>query len=175
MKVAIVRGNIVEAPTEVIVNAANTDLVLGAGVAGAIRRAAGPRVQKECDALAPIPVGEVAVTSAGDLPQRFIFHAATMSFAAPSTTADIVRQCTRRALEEADRLGCKSIAFPALGTGVAGLDMESCAEAMLGAVCEYRARRGSSSSLEKILFVLFDEQAERIFRQKWAELAPTTA
>lgn len=169
MDVEIVRGNIVEVQADAIVNAANTDLILGAGVAGAIRRAGGPTIQEECDKLAPIAVGEVAVTSAGNLPHRYIIHAATMTLQAPRTSKETVASCTRRALERADELGCQSIAFPALGTGVAGLSLGECAETMLGTVFKESTRR-TWRSLRRIILVLFDEEAERIFRQQWRAL-----
>ncbi|MCX7626312.1 MAG: macro domain-containing protein [Candidatus Sumerlaeaceae bacterium] len=169
MDVEIIRGNIVETQVDAIVNAANTDLILGAGVAGAIRRAGGPTIQEECNNLAPIAVGEVAVTSAGNLPHRYVIHAATMTLQNPRTTADIIAACTRHALERADELGCESMAFPALGTGVAGLSLEDCAQAMLGTVFHARANR-TWSSLRRVIFVLFDEEGERIFRQKMLRL-----
>lgn len=169
MDVEIVRGNIVEVQVDAIVNAANTDLILGAGVAGAIRRAGGPSIQEECNKLSPIGVGEVAVTSAGNLPQRYVIHAATMTLQAPQTSKEIVASCTRRALVRADELGCKSIAFPALGAGVAGLSFAECAEAMLGTVFEEIPRR-TWRSLQRIVFVLYDEEADRVFRLKWQAL-----
>ncbi|MGB9692345.1 MAG: macro domain-containing protein [Candidatus Sumerlaeaceae bacterium] len=171
MQIEISKGNIVEADTDVIVNAANTDLILGAGVAGAIRRAGGPRIQEECNALAPIRLGDVAVTSAGNLPHRYVFHAATMSLSNPQTTKDIVASCTRVALEKAEELACRNIAFPALGTGVAGLSLTECADAMLRTAREFaKEPREGNLSLQRIVFVLFDEEAERIFRQKLHEL-----
>jgi O-acetyl-ADP-ribose deacetylase (regulator of RNase III) len=171
MQVEILRGNIVEVPADAIVNAANSDLILGAGVAGAIRRAGGPKIQEECNALAPIEVGDVAVTSGGNLPQRFVIHAATMTLQSPRTSKEIVRRCTLRALERAEELGCASIAFPALGTGVAGLAMEDCAEAMLEATAQFAKAPERRGVLQRVLFVLFDEKAEETFRRKWQEIS----
>ncbi len=173
MKVEILKGNIIETDAEVIVNAANTDLILGGGVAGAIRRAGGPRIQQECNALAPIRCGEIAVTSAGDLPQRYVFHAATMTLQCPQTSKEIVEACTRAALEKAEHLRCKSIAFPALGTGVAGLDLRECADAMFGAVQKFAAALPAGASLERVVFILFDEEAYRIFSRRWEEINQT--
>jgi len=170
MKIEIIRGNIVTVPADAIVNAANTDLILGGGVAGAIRAAGGPRIQEECNALAPIRVGEVAATGAGNLPHRYVIHAATMSFENPSASADAVASCTRRALEKAVELRCHSIAFPALGAGVAGLAMRDCARAMLSATRDFVVNPNRCGTLEKIIFVLFDDAAAQIFRETWEQL-----
>ncbi|GIX44386.1 MAG: Appr-1-p processing protein [Candidatus Sumerlaea sp.] len=168
MRVVIRQGNIVETSAEVIVNAANTDLILGGGVAGAIRRAGGESIQQECSAHGPIHVGEVAVTGAGRLPQRYIFHAATMTLRDAQTSAEIVAACTRNALQKAEELGCRSIAFPALGTGVAGLALRTCAEAMLREIYEFRLK---AKNLELVELVLFDPQAARVFAEEWARLS----
>ncbi|MCX7716862.1 MAG: macro domain-containing protein [Candidatus Sumerlaeaceae bacterium] len=163
MIVEIVQGDITESEVEAIVNAANTDLVLGGGVAGAIRRKGGPQVQAECTAHGQVELGGVAVTGSGDLPQKFIIHAATMHLRQPQTTAEIVAACTRRALDAAIAAGCKSMAFPALGTGVAGLDALSCARAMIGEVLRHEA---AADRLERVAFVLFDAETTRIFREE---------
>ncbi len=170
MKVEIVRGNIVEAGTDVIVNAANNELILGGGVAGAIRKAGGPAIQEECNKIGPIAIGDVAVTGAGNLPARYVFHAATMSLQNPATTSEIVASCTKRALEKAHELGVNSIAFPALGTGVAGLPLEKCAQAMLSVARDFIASHEGKSSVQLIKFVLFDETAREIFQATWDSL-----
>jgi len=169
MKVEIMRGNIVEADTEVIVNAANTDLILGGGVAGAIRRAGGPAIQEECNKLAPIPVGDVAVTGAGNLPHKYVFHAATMKLQNPTTTPSVVERCVKNALDKAESLRCKSIAFPALGTGVAGLSLDECAKATFRAILDFEKERGTPL-LERVVIVLFDEGAQKLFTQIWSAM-----
>src|SRR5437016_4176082 len=109
MKISITQGDITDADVDAIVNAANTDLILGAGVAGAIRRKGGDAIQRECDAHGPVGVGEVAVTGAGRMKQKYVIHAATMSFDNPHTTAEIVARCTTNALLAAEKLQCESI------------------------------------------------------------------
>jgi len=168
VKVVIRQGNIVETSAEVIVNAANTDLILGGGVAGAIRRAGGETIQQECNAHGPIHVGEVAVTGAGQLPQRCIFHAATMTLSDATTSAEIVAACTRNALYKAEEMGFRSIVFPALGTGVAGLPIRACAQAMLQEINKFIP---TAKNLELVELVLFDPQSVRVFAEEWARVS----
>ncbi len=163
MKIEIVCGDITEARVDAIVNAANTELILGAGVAGAIRRKGGETIQRECNAHGSVDIGQVAVTGAGKLPQRHVIHAATMMPGAVRTNPAVVENCVRNALLAADRLGCRSIAFPALGTGVAGLPMEDSARAILATVRDY-ARL--ADSLERVVCVLFDESAFDAFQRE---------
>jgi O-acetyl-ADP-ribose deacetylase (regulator of RNase III) len=142
------------------VNAANTDLILGAGVAGAIRRRGGRAIQDECDRLAPIPLGEAVRTTGGGLPQRYVIHAAVMDWGG-APTEETIRCCTRSALRVAGENGLRSVAFPALGTGVGGFSMRRCAEVMLEEAWAFLDEQ--TSSVEKILIVLFEEQAYRVF------------
>ncbi len=169
MELIITQGDITEADVDAIVNAANTALVLGAGVAGAIRRKGGPEVQQECDALGPIGVGEVAITGSGQLRQKYILHAATMMPTNPHTSAKVVASCTRHALEKAEHLGCESIAFPALGCGIAGLHPEACAEAMLEVVRDFEPK---ADSVKKVVFVLYDKITKTLFEEEAATPAP---
>jgi len=159
--IVISEGDITEQEIDAIVNAANTELVLGAGVAGAIRERGGPTIQQECDALDPIAVGEAVATGAGELAARFVIHAATM---VPGGGADevSVRDALRGALQLAAELGCRGLAVPALGAGVGGVPMQRCAEILLK---EARAYLGdeAETSLEEIRFVLFGEPSYRIF------------
>lgn len=165
-KIEIVQGDLTEMAAEAIVNAANNDLQLGGGVAGAIRRKGGPSIQQECDAIGPIPVGGAAITGGGNLKAKFVIHAASMSLGG-STTAASLRTATAHALRIAAERGLRSIAFPAVGTGIAGFPMRECAEIMLR---ETAAHLEKGSSLEKVSFVLFDEAAATVFRQAWDEL-----
>jgi O-acetyl-ADP-ribose deacetylase (regulator of RNase III) len=141
---------------EAYVNAANNELWMGAGVAGALKRAAGEAVEREAIAQGPIEVGDAVVTSAGQMPPpaRAIIHAAAMGFtdrtqiyASPETVA----AATRRALQLADEHRLTSVAFPALGTGVGGLDIEVCAAAMVNAVREHR---DAGTSIQRVVFVV---------------------
>ena len=158
-RIELAEGDITEQDVDAIVNAANSQLVLGAGVAGAIREKGGPGIQQECDAHGPVEVGEVAVTGAGDLAARFVIHAAGMP---PGGSADeaSVRSCVRRSLEVANERGFASIAFPAIGAGIGGFSLQRCAEVSLE---EARAHAGGETSLETIRFVLFGEPAYRVF------------
>ncbi len=144
---------------DAIVNAANTALVLGAGVAGAIREKGGPGIQAECDAIGGIPLGEAAVTSAGLLPARHVIHAAVMQ-PGGAASEDSIRRSARRSLELAAELGCRSVAMPALGAGIGGFSAQRCAELLFE---EARAQLRGQSCLEEIRFVLFGEPMYRVF------------
>ncbi|MFQ5457814.1 MAG: macro domain-containing protein [Myxococcota bacterium] len=153
-------GDITDSEADAIVNAANTDLVLGSGVAGAIRRRGGRAIQDACDLLAPIPLGESVRTTGGDLPHAHVIHAAVMDWGGAATESAI-RDGTRSALRVAAENGVRSIAFPALGTGVGGFALRACAEIMLAEA--QRFLEPASGSVERILFHLFGEQPYRIF------------
>ena len=150
-KIVLLQGDLTEMDVDAIVNAANNDLQLGGGVAGAIRRKGGEIIQRECDAVGSIPVGGAAITSGGKLRARFVIHAASMQLGG-STTAEALRKSTAHALRIAAEHGFKSIAFPAIGTGVAGFPMKECAEIMLHEVVHHLQ---NGTSLEKIYLVLF--------------------
>jgi O-acetyl-ADP-ribose deacetylase (regulator of RNase III) len=164
VKIEAVVGDITKADTEAIVNAANSQLWMGGGVAGAIKRAAGNAVEQEAMAQGPIRPGEAVVTSAGSLPApiRWVIHAATMG---PDlqTSENLVRQATAAALAAAQEVGSKSIALPAMGTGVGGFSMERAADVMVG---EARKAEHSGPFLERIVFVLRDDAAKRIFEAR---------
>jgi O-acetyl-ADP-ribose deacetylase len=159
--VKLSQGDLTETATDAIVNAANNDLMLGAGVAGAIRRKGGPSIQAQCDRIGPIPLGEAAITGGGDLPAKFVIHAASMSLGS-RTTEDNLRAATRNSLLRAKERGLKSIAFPAIGTGVAGFPLDRCAKVMLHEVREHLA---GPTSLERVEFVLFDAAALAAFQR----------
>jgi O-acetyl-ADP-ribose deacetylase len=165
-RIGIQQGDLTEMDTDAIVNAANNDLILGAGVAGAINRKGGDAIQKECDAIGSIPVGYAAITTGGKLKARLVIHAASMQLGG-KTSADSLRQATTHSLKIANERGLKSIAFPAIGTGIAGFPLKDCAEIMLRVAAQHL--RGETS-LEKIYFVLFDEVAEGIFKRAWKQI-----
>ncbi len=158
-RIALVEGDITEQPVDAIVNAANSDLVLGAGVAGAIRAKGGPSIQAECDAHGPVAVGEAAVTGAGDLPARFVIHAASMP-PGGQASEESVRASMRRSLELAAEKGCETIAVPAIGAGIAGFPMQRCAEVLME---EARNHLAGETPLQEIRFVLFGEPSYRVF------------
>lgn len=165
-KIVIRLGDLTEMETDAIVNAANNDLVLGAGVAGAIRRKGGDEIQRECDAIGSIPVGYAAITSGGKLKAKYVIHAASMQLGG-TTTAEALRHSTAHALRIATDRGLKTIAFPAVGTGIAAFPMKDCAEIMLH---EAALHLQSGTSLETIYFVLFDDNACEIFKGAWKRL-----
>lgn len=165
-KIVIQQGDLTEMEADAIVNAANNDLLLGAGVAGAIRRKGGEEIQRECDAIGSIPIGYAAITSGGKLKARFVIHAASMALGG-KTSADALRKSTTHSLRIASERGLKSIAFPAVGTGIARFPLKECAEIMLR---EAAAHLRGETSLETIYFVLFDEVAEGIFKRAWKQI-----
>jgi len=136
------------------VNAANNYLQLGAGVAGAIRREGGPQIQEECDRIGKIKVGEAAVTGAGNLPVRYILHAAVLGD--EPATLETVRQATRSALLLAQAKGIETLAFPLLGTGVGGLPIEAVAQVMLEEI------KAAPDTLTVTLYGFRPEDAEAI-------------
>ncbi len=158
-RIVLAEGDITEHAVDAIVNAANNDLVLGSGVAGAIRERGGPSIQAECDALSPVEIGEAVATGAGDLPARYVIHAAGMALGGEATE-ESVRSAVRRSLAVADELGCKTIAFPAIGAGVGGFSKQRCAEVSIE---EARAHLAGETGLEEIRFVLFGEPMYRLF------------
>lgn len=163
-RIVIRQGDLTDMEVDAIVNAANNDLVLGAGVAGAIARRGGEAIQAECDQVGSIPVGFAAVTGAGKLKARFVIHAASMGLGGQPTTAKSLRTSTAHALRLAAERELATMAFPAVGTGVSGFPMKECAEIMLEEAA--RALR-AGSSLETIYFVLFDEPARAVFESAW--------
>jgi len=165
-KIYFLKGDITNMEVDAIVNAANNDLMLGAGVAGAIRRKGGPRIEEECERIGSIRLGEAAVTPGGNLKAYYVIHAASMRLGG-QTTAESLRSSTRNSLLRAEEKGLKTIAFPAIGTGVAGFPMDECADIMIREVFEHLKSR---SSLEKIYFVLYDDAALKAFEETYKKL-----
>ncbi len=158
----VVVGDLLAAGTDAIVNAANSQLWMGGGVAGAIKRAAGEVVEREALAQGPIEPGQAVATSAGTLraPIRWVIHAATMG---PDlvTSEDYIGSATASALAKAMEVGAESVALPALGTGVGGFPIERAAEVMVGQAVE-SAARGEAPA--RVVFVLRGEDAAATFR-----------
>ncbi len=166
-EIIILQGDITEADVEAVVNAANNDLQLGGGVAGAIRRKGGPSIQEECDRIGRVPRGEAAITGGGQLKAAYVIHAASMQLGG-QTTAENLEASTRNSLMRAEEKKIRSIAFPAIGTGIAGFDTRQCAEIMLRTVTEHLKKK---TMLERVVFVLFDSQSREIFEETWKTLA----
>ncbi len=161
------KGDLTEAPVDAIVNAANNDLMLGGGVAGAIRSKGGPSIQAECDKLAPIPIGEAVITGAGKLKARYVIHAASMRLGG-RTSESALRDSTRNSLRRAAERGLKSVAFPAIGTGIAGFPIERCAVVMLEEIRDHLCRavplEPGTAAVERVEMVLFDDRALGAFK-----------
>ena len=169
-RIIIRQGDLTEMDTDAIVNAANNDLVLGAGVAGAIRRKGGDEIQRECEAIGSIPLGFAAITTGGKLKAKYVIHAASMGLGG-LTSADTLRRSTAHSLRIAAERGLRTLAFPAIGTGIARFPMPECAQIML----EEAARHlETATSLEKIYFVLFDEEARDVFARTWKQMQSAT-
>jgi O-acetyl-ADP-ribose deacetylase (regulator of RNase III) len=153
----VVAADVTKLEVDAIANAANTELKHGGGVAAAISRAGGPEVQRESDEKAPIGLGEAVETSAGEMPARWVIHAATMELGGP-TSARIIEEATRATLARAEELGARSLALVAFGTGVGGFPLEEAAQLMVGAAREHEG------GLERIVFAVHGDAAERAFR-----------
>jgi|SRR5579884_1115947 len=145
---------------DAIANAANAQLLHGGGVAGAIARAAGPELERESRERAPIGVGEAVETTGGELPCRWVIHAATMATPGGTTSADVVRRATASTLAAAERLGARSLALVAFGTGVGGFPIE---EAARIEVEEVRRHLDGGSGLERIVFAVRGDAAREAF------------
>ena len=163
IKIEVYQGDITKCELDALVNAANNCLWMGSGVAGALKRAGGKEIEDEALAKGPIPIGEAVVTEAGKLKLKYIIHAAVMGQDL-LTDKEKIRQATRNSLLRGDELGIKSIAFPALGTGVGGFPLSQCARVMISEVRQYSA---GETQLEKVVFVLYDEQAYQAFKQEF--------
>jgi O-acetyl-ADP-ribose deacetylase (regulator of RNase III) len=162
MRLEVVEGDITALEVDAIANAANDRLWMGAGVAGAIKRAGGEAIEREAVAKGPIAVGTAVATGAGRLSARYVVHGAVMGQDL-RTNADLVARTTRACLEVADGLGCASIALPAFGTGVGGFPVAECARIMVG-----EARAFEPASLERIVFAVFGEDADQTFQDALA-------
>jgi O-acetyl-ADP-ribose deacetylase len=165
-KITLRQGDLTEADVDAIVNAANNDLMLGGGVAGAIRVKGGPAIQQECDRIGTIPLGEAAITGAGLLRARHVIHAASMRLGESTSEANL-RAATRKSLMRANENSLETIAFPAIGTGIAGFPIERCAQVMLE---EVRAHLNGTTALERIEFVLFDRRSLEVFERVLADM-----
>jgi O-acetyl-ADP-ribose deacetylase len=159
-EIEVAEADITTLEVDAIANAANTQLKHGGGVAGAISRAGGPEVQAESDGVAPIGLGEAVETTAGEMPCRWVIHAATMELGGP-TSAEIIRSATASTLAKADELGAKSLALVAFGTGVGGFPIEQAARIEAGEVCRHLE---GESGLERIVFTVRGDEAVSAFR-----------
>jgi len=144
-------GDIATIAVDAIANAANDHLWMGAGVAGALKRAGGDEIEREAMAKGPIPVGSAVATGAGRLQARYVIHGAVMGQDL-RTSGDLIARTTRSCLETADALGCTSLALPAFGTGVGGFALDECAALMVA-----EARAFAPRSLERVVFAIYGD------------------
>jgi O-acetyl-ADP-ribose deacetylase (regulator of RNase III) len=149
---------------DAIANAANTRLLHGGGVAGAISRAGGPEVQRESHERAPIELGESVETTAGSMPCRWVIHAATMELGGP-TSAEIIRRATASTLRRAEQLGARSLALVAFGTGVGGFPVD---EAARIEVEEVRKHLNEGIGIERVVFAVRGRAAYKAFERALA-------
>jgi O-acetyl-ADP-ribose deacetylase (regulator of RNase III) len=157
LRLEVVDGDITALDVDAIANAANNQLWMGAGVAGAIKRAGGVGIEREAVAKGPIAVGDAVATGGGQLKAKHVIHGAVMGQDL-QTNADLVRRTTRRCLEVADGLGARSLALPAFGTGVARFPVAECAGIMVD-----EASRFEAESLERVVFAVFGREARDAF------------
>jgi len=165
----LVEGDITEMDSDAIVNAANAQLVLGGGVAGAIRRKGGPRIQEECDRIGGTFVGGAVITTGGRLKAKHVIHAVGPRMG-EGDEDEKLRSATGNSLKLADEHRLKSIAFPALSTGIFGFPIQRCAEIMLATIVEYL--RGNTG-LERVVFCLFGQDSFDVFAGQLRRIVPS--
>ena len=158
--VELVQGDITDLDTDAIVNAANSQLILGAGVAGAIRRKGGPSIQEECYAIGYCEVGDAVITGGGNLKARHVIHAVGPRMGEGSEAGKLAN-AIRASLNLAEQNGLHSIAFPAISTGIFGYPLEGCADVMLRVIVDYTFE--DLQHLEHIVVCLYDEPRLRVF------------
>jgi O-acetyl-ADP-ribose deacetylase (regulator of RNase III) len=168
MRIELVQGDITREAVDAIVNAANSSLMGGGGVDGAIHRRGGPEILRECRRIRAerypegLPTGNAVATTAGDLPAKWVIHTVGPVFSESEDRAPLLAQCHTASLEVAEELGARTLAFPAISTGVYGYPLEAAAPVAIAAV------RDARTSVEEVRFVLFDEVAYRAFERALA-------
>jgi O-acetyl-ADP-ribose deacetylase len=163
-RIRLVRGDITQQEVDAIVNAANESLLGGGGVDGAIHRAGGPAILEECRRLGGCATGDAKATTAGDLPARYVIHTVGPVWrGGDQGEPDLLASCHRRVLEVAAELDCRTVAFPAISTGVYGYPVERAAEVALGTVSEELERH---PGIDTVTFVLFSREHLEAYRSK---------
>ncbi len=166
-QLVLVQGDITEMDTDAIVNAANKDLILGAGVAGAIRTKGGPTIQEECNRIGGAPVGGAAITTGGDLKASYVIHAVGPRMGEGDEDRKLA-DATRNSLKLANEKGLASITFPAISTGIFGFPKDRCARIMLTTVAE--TLKKEDTSLEEVAFCLWGEETLQVFQNQAEEM-----
>jgi len=162
----LVQGDITDMDCDAIVNAANRDLILGGGVAGAIRRKGGPTIQEECNEIGSVEIGEAVITTGGKLRARYVIHAVGPKFGEGDEDRKLA-SATLNSLKMADRHGLRSIAFPAISTGIFGFAVDRCASIMLSTTISYLHDK---TAIEKVVLCLYDPDTLEVFRRKLRDL-----
>jgi O-acetyl-ADP-ribose deacetylase (regulator of RNase III) len=155
----LVQGDLTNQKTDAIVNAANSALQLGGGVAGAIRRRGGPAIQEECNRIGGTYVGGAVITTGGNLPAKFVIHAVG-PIHGDDHEDEKLKDATLNSLKLADKNGLRSISFPAISTGIFGFPKDRCAIIMLSTTIAYL---DGPTGLEKVVFCLYDKETLSIF------------
>jgi O-acetyl-ADP-ribose deacetylase (regulator of RNase III) len=163
--IEVQQADITKLEVDAIANAANTELIHGGGVAGAIARAGGRAVEEESDRKSPIGLGEAVETTAGNMPSKWVIHAATMTLGGPAS-AQIIRNATASTLRKADEIGARSLALVAFGTGVGGFPLDEAARIEIE---EVRSHLAAGSKLERIVFAVHGDEARDAFERAVAE------
>ncbi|MEN6438858.1 MAG: macro domain-containing protein [Syntrophobacter sp.] len=166
-KITLLRGDLTDLAVDAVVNAANTRLQLGGGVAGAIRMKGGPSIQEECDKIGPIKVGEAAITTGGNLKASHVIHAVGPVYG-EGNDDEKLRNATLNSLKTATVNGLATIAFPAISTGIFGFPKDRCARIMLTAVNEYL--KNEKTSLVEIIFCLWSKEDLELFENTFQAL-----
>lgn len=162
----LMQGDITDSDCDAIVNAANSDLIMGGGVAGAIRRKGGPSIQKECNKIGRIGVGEAVITGAGNLKAKHVIHAVGPRWGEGDEDTKLA-SATLNSLKVVDRYGLRSVAFPAISSGIFGFSVGRCARIMLSETISYLKKK---TGIERIAFYLYDSSTFNVFSEKLNEL-----
>jgi len=163
--IEIIEGDITEMDTEAIVNAANAALILGAGVAGAIRRKGGPAIQAECDRIGGTVVGGAVITTGGNLRARYVIHAVGPRMG-EGNEDEKLRNATLNSLRVADEHSLRTISFPAISTGIFGYPLDRCAEIMISTTKDYLT---GQTGIERVVFCLYRKDAYDVFAGELSE------
>jgi O-acetyl-ADP-ribose deacetylase (regulator of RNase III) len=161
-KIRLVQGDLTELAVDAIVNAANASLILGGGVAGAIRSKGGPTIQEECNRIGGTSVGEAVVTGAGSLEARYVIHAVGPR-QGEGNEDEKLRLATLNSLKRAGEKGLRSIAFPAVSTGIFGFPKDRCARIMIDTAMKYI--ENEDTSVEEVIFCLWSKEDLDVFRK----------
>jgi O-acetyl-ADP-ribose deacetylase (regulator of RNase III) len=168
--IQLVKGDITELQVDAIVNAANSALKMGGGVAGAILRRGGRKIQDECDKIGYCPVGGAVITTGGNLRAKYVIHAVGPMYGEGGEDEKL-RNAKLNSLKLADKHGLRSIAFPAISTGIFGFPKERCAKIMLSTTQSYL--QNQKTGLREVIFCLFDQETLNLFRNALQNMSKT--